>query len=331
VSETDKLRATIAALESAGGLTYADRLEFARAAGDAGDWGLALAQVESALPLITREAVRQEYPTVRTVRSEKLESDYRRVRQAAELMRGWALVRCGHAAEGHAVFQEVEKETRFDFLGLPENALDFFYGQALLENGEYARALDRLAPAALIGGRNAEMELLQRAWRGLNGDDGDFDKYCATARKRLAPPMAEVTFASIDGGTFSTATLRGRVALLFFWFPSCSACRDELPLAEPLWRQYRDQGLSVVAIDARRDREGSTLFRREQGLSFDILENGAGDEEIVSTRFGISVFPATWLIDRRFRVRFTWDWQQQPNAGELAGHIRELLEESAEQ
>lgn len=328
--EAEKLRATIALLESAGGLSYADRLEFARAAGDAGLWDLALAQAERALPLITREAVLAEYPSVKSVRPEKLDSDYRRVRQAAELMRGWALIRCGKSAEGLAAFATVEAETRYDILGLPENAIAHFHGQALLETGDFAGALSRLAPVALIGGRPAEQELLERAWRALHGSTDGFLEWCAEERRRRAPPVPDVTFYSLEGNAFSLCDLRGRVALLLFWFPSCSACREELPLVEPIWRRFGPDRFTAVAIDARRDREGAELFRRERGLTFPFVENGEGAEESVQSSFGISVFPVTWLVDRRFRVRQTWDWQNQPTAAELSGSISTLIAESPE-
>ncbi len=79
----------------------------------------------------------------------------------------------------------------------------------------------------------------------------------------------------------------------------------ELPRLEPLWQKYRDQGFQVVAVEARRDREGSLKFIEENNLTYHFLENLEGDGDLIGDMVGAEGFPTSYLIDREGRVMFS--------------------------
>jgi peroxiredoxin len=75
----------------------------------------------------------------------------------------------------------------------------------------------------------------------------------------------------------------------------------ELPRLEPLWKKYKDKGLSIIAIEATRDRKRAEKFIAENKLTYHLLE--AEDEKpIVKKKFGIKWFPTSYLIDREGRI-----------------------------
>ncbi len=78
----------------------------------------------------------------------------------------------------------------------------------------------------------------------------------------------------------------------------------ELPRLQPLYEKYRDQGLDVVAVEAKRDSERATKFIEEKGLTYTLLENGEGDGEVVETVFGVRSFPTSFLISRDGKVLY---------------------------
>lgn len=78
----------------------------------------------------------------------------------------------------------------------------------------------------------------------------------------------------------------------------------ELPRLEPLYRKYKDRGLTVVAVEAQRDTEGATAFINENKLTYHFLENGEGEKDVVRGVFSISSFPTSYLIDRQGRIMF---------------------------
>jgi len=76
----------------------------------------------------------------------------------------------------------------------------------------------------------------------------------------------------------------------------------ELPRLQPLWEKYRDQGFSVIAVERRRDRKNALPFIEKHKLSFHFLETGEGADEIVAGKFGVGVFPTSFLIDQSGRI-----------------------------
>jgi hypothetical protein len=88
----------------------------------------------------------------------------------------------------------------------------------------------------------------------------------------------------------------------------------ELPRLQPLWERLREEGLAVVAVEATRDRRRALEFVEQKGLTYPVLENGEGPEEVVHRLFGVRVFPTSFLVDRHTR---------------LEGEIRKLLQEGS--
>ena len=78
----------------------------------------------------------------------------------------------------------------------------------------------------------------------------------------------------------------------------------ELPRLQPLWEKYRDKGLSVVAIEAFRDRERATTFIEENKLTYHLLENLEGEGEVVASVFKVRGFPSTFVIDSDGKVMY---------------------------
>ena len=75
----------------------------------------------------------------------------------------------------------------------------------------------------------------------------------------------------------------------------------ELPRIEPLWKKYRDKGLSVVAVEATGDRERAVKFIDEKKLTYHLLE-AEDDKLLIKKQFGIKWFPTSYLIDREGRI-----------------------------
>ena len=54
-----------------------------------------------------------------------------------------------------------------------------------------------------------------------------------------APPISAVDLA---GRPVDSESLRGKIALLYFWTPWCAPCRGEAPALVELESRYREQG-----------------------------------------------------------------------------------------
>jgi peroxiredoxin len=99
----------------------------------------------------------------------------------------------------------------------------------------------------------------------------------------------------------------------------------ELPRLEQLWNKYRDMGLSIVAVEAFRDREAALKFIEDEKLTFHILENLEGEGEIVYDIFKVSGFPSTFIIDPEGKVMFFHYGFSEGDEAKMEEEILELM------
>jgi len=128
------------------------------------------------------------------------------------------------------------------------------------------------------------------------------------------------------------ADYRGKVLLINIWATWCLPCRVEMPSIEQLHREYRDKGLSVVAVsvDDPGMQEQIRNFAKQYGLTFEILHDPGGQQGKVSQDYQTSGYPETVIVGRdgviRKKLLGAHDWNSQDNR-EL---IERLLRENAE-
>ena len=99
----------------------------------------------------------------------------------------------------------------------------------------------------------------------------------------------------------------------------------ELPRLEQLWNDYREEGFSVVAVEANLDREGAEKFIEENKLTYTFVENLEGDGEVVRNIFGVRGFPTTFVINSEGKVLFAHLGFSEGDEAKLEEEIKKLL------
>ena len=97
----------------------------------------------------------------------------------------------------------------------------------------------------------------------------------------------------------------------------------ELPRLEALWKQYGGKGLSIVAVEARRDRDRALKFIKEKNLTYHMLEGDEGDT-VVGKTFRIQAFPTSFLIDRNGKIIYCHVGFEKGDEANLEKEILEL-------
>lgn len=115
----------------------------------------------------------------------------------------------------------------------------------------------------------------------------------AVGRGDRAP---ELSFKSLKGKTVSLTSFRGRIIVLNFWATWCPPCKAEMPVLNRIYRDYRDQGVVVVAVTVQSTPGAIKRFVEKNQLEFPILINFKGRS--LRTYSVISI-PVTFLIDQR--------------------------------
>jgi len=100
----------------------------------------------------------------------------------------------------------------------------------------------------------------------------------------------------------------------------------ELPRLEPLFQNYREAGLSIVALESQRDRDRAVKFVAEKKLTYPCLETGEGEADVVREVFGINGFPTSYLIDGEGRILFVHMGFEEGDEKKLEAEIQKVLE-----
>ena len=99
----------------------------------------------------------------------------------------------------------------------------------------------------------------------------------------------------------------------------------ELPRLQPLFETYRDRGFTVIAVDGKSDTERATAFIGENGLTYTLLENGEGDDEVAAALYKVRAYPSSFLIDREGKVMYFHLGFEAGDEEQLAREIESLL------
>ncbi len=95
------------------------------------------------------------------------------------------------------------------------------------------------------------------------------------------------------------AELRGKVVFVNFWATWCPPCREEMPSMERLHKEFRDQGLAVLAVNMQESPKQVVRFMKDFRLTFPALLDA---DLKVTELYRVRGLPTTYLIDRTGRV-----------------------------
>ncbi len=136
-------------------------------------------------------------------------------------------------------------------------------------------------------------------------------------RNRVAP---DFELPDMDGKKVKLSDFRGKTVILNFWTKTCGPCKEEIPKLADLTTTLKGHPnivLLTVSTDEGPDSVRDTLkvlldtaettdsARASADSPFPILFDPELD--VVRGKYGTTLFPETWIIDRRGVIRARFD------------------------
>ncbi len=151
-------------------------------------------------------------------------------------------------------------------------------------------------------------------------------------RTKGAPPLAsgvapDFTLTTFDGETITLSQLRGKAVMVNFWASWCIPCRDEAPLLQRAWTDYRERGLVVIGVDYVDTDDAAKKFIAEFKQTY---PNGPDLGTRISQTYRITGVPETYFITRDGKMLSGINADGRPYANWIGPLNEDALQERVE-
>ena len=159
-----------------------------------------------------------------------------------------------------------------------------------------------LAAALLMVSTAAE-----RAW--CEEEEGGFTPIPVIKGMKLLPegtPAPTFKVSDINGNEFDFGEqAQTRPHIIVFWSIFCEPCRDEMPIIEQIYNEFKEKNLGVLAVnlDGGPFLDGIKGFVKQYGYTFTVLlDELDGDTFRISDPYQVAGTPVLYLVDGKGQV-----------------------------
>lgn len=151
-----------------------------------------------------------------------------------------------------------------------------------------------------------------------------YQRSLSTVTDGPAPDFKVTVFASdtLDrsGQAFKLSELQGQPVVINFWASYCLPCRDEAPMLQRVWEDYRESGVVMLGINTD-DIEGDARdYMAEYGITYPNAPDVGGK---IEDDYRITGIPETFVIDKNGEV--IRHFLAQPRESDLRAEIDRAL------
>ncbi len=109
------------------------------------------------------------------------------------------------------------------------------------------------------------------------------------------------TMVLLDGKSFTTEQMKGKVTLVNFWATSCTTCVAEMPEIIATYKKFAPQGYDTVAVAMSYDPPAFVVnFAQSRSLPFKVAIDNTG---AVAKAWGdVKLTPTTYLVNKKGEI-----------------------------
>jgi peroxiredoxin len=130
------------------------------------------------------------------------------------------------------------------------------------------------------------------------------------------------TLQTLDGKTVSLTQFKGDVVMINFWASWCGPCRQEMPLLDNIYKQYKDMGFTLLGVNVEPDAHNANAWLKQTPVTYPILYDPKSQ---VSQLYQVQAMPTTVIIDRQGVVRFVHNGYLPGDENQYMNSIRALI------
>lgn len=140
----------------------------------------------------------------------------------------------------------------------------------------------------------------------------------------LKGPAADFTLKNRAGGNLRLADLRGTAVMINFWASWCGPCRQELPILNNLYKQYKDMGFVILGVNIDNDPALADKLLKDIKLDFPVLLD---PENKIAESYKVDTMPSSVFIDRNGNARMLHRGYEPGREKQYEDMIRKLVRE----
>ena len=138
----------------------------------------------------------------------------------------------------------------------------------------------------------------------------------------VAGNRAENFALELNGKPAHLSDLRGKVVVLNFWASWCPPCVEETPALIALQKRIAPRNGVVLGVSIDEDEAAYAKFIRDQGINFPTYDDPS---QKIATDYGTSMWPETYVIDRKGKIARKIIGPQDWNSPDLLAYFDAIL------
>jgi thiol-disulfide isomerase/thioredoxin len=137
-------------------------------------------------------------------------------------------------------------------------------------------------------------------------------------------PAPDFVLDSNTGKPIKLSGYKGKVVMINFWATWCGPCRQEWPLLESIYKQYKNQDFVLLGVNVEPDTKPAGEWLKQKPVSFPVLYDVKSE---VSGAYKVVGMPTTVWVDKKGFLRVTHQSYKPGDENEYMYNIRMLLRE----
>lgn len=123
----------------------------------------------------------------------------------------------------------------------------------------------------------------------------------AAQAKELSGPAPQFTAKTLDGKSVSLRELKGKVVMINFWASWCGPCRQEMPLLEEIYNDYKKAGFILLGVNLDEEVDDAKGFLSGVNVSFPVPLDPMGK---VAEAYENQAMPSSYFVDKNGQLAY---------------------------